>query len=170
MQSPTMTPAPGTQLLRFVGDRLRVTLGPPAELGDGARGFLRTNLTRAALLRAGVVAEAGLREQSSATFGGAAWRDIPLERTHGGFELELPLLEVGSFRAKAYCTDAAGRQHWPVGSDVVLSVHPDRLRTGNTLYCAFVRTAGRHDVHRALEGVGAAIHTLDGRGFSVIPP
>jgi predicted glycogen debranching enzyme len=165
-----MTPAPGTQLLRFVGDRLRVTLEAPAQPGGGVRAFLRTNLTRAALLRAGVVAQAGLREEGAATFAGAAWRDIPLERTGAGFALELPLLEVGSFRAKPYCTDAAGRQHWPVGGDVVLSVHPDRLRTGNTLYCAFVRTAGGRDVHRAVEGVDAALRELDGRGFSVIPP
>jgi glycogen debranching enzyme len=165
-----MMPAPGTQLLRFVGDRLRVTLEAPAELGAGARAFLRTNLTRAALLRAGGVAEAGLREQSAATFAGAAWRDIPLEPGAGGFTLELPLLEVGSFRAKPYCTDAAGRQHWPVGGDVVVSVHPDRLRTANLLYCAFVRTAGGPDVHRAAEGLEDAIRALDARGFAVIPP
>jgi predicted glycogen debranching enzyme len=165
-----MTPAPGTQLLRFVGDRLRVTLEAPARIGAGARGFLRTNLTRAALLRAGVLAQAGLREQGGATFAGAAWRDIPLERAAGGWAGELPLLEVGSFRAKPYCTDAAGRQHWPVGGDIVLSVHPNRLRTANTLYCAFVRTAGGRDVRGAVAGAEAAIRELDARGFSVIPP
>ena len=170
MPLPTMTPAPGTRLLRFVGDRLRVTLAAPAELGAGARAFLRTNLTRAAPLRAGVVAAAGLREQGAATFAGAAWRDIPLERSREGFALEIALLEVGSFRAKPYCTDAAGRQHWPAGGDVIVSVHPDGLRTANTVYCAFTRTAGGADVHRAREGVEAAVRELDGRGFHVIPP
>jgi glycogen debranching enzyme len=165
-----MTPAPGTQLLRFVGDRLRVVLKAPAEIGPGARGFLRTNLTRAALLRAGVVAEAGLRDQGAATFAGAAWRDLPLECAAGGWAGELPLLEVGSFRAKPYCTDAAGRQHWPVGGDVVLSVHPDHLRSGNTVYCAFVRTAGASNLELAVSGHEAAIRELDARGFTVIPP
>jgi predicted glycogen debranching enzyme len=165
-----MTPAPGTKLLRFVGDRVRVTLEAPPDLGPGVRAFLRTNLTRAALLRAGVVAAAGRREQRGLTYAGAAWRDIPLEPGPGGFALELPLLEVGSFRAKAYCTDAAGRQHWPVGEDLVLCVHPDRLRTANLVYCAFTRTAGGRDVHRAAEGLEQAIRALDARGFSVIPP
>jgi hypothetical protein len=47
-----MNPAPGGRALRFVGDKAQFQLrgGPP-----GARGFLRTNVGRAAALRAEII-------------------------------------------------------------------------------------------------------------------
>ena len=35
------------------------------------------------------------------------------EEKEGAWFLDLPLTEVGHFRAKAYCVDPEGRQHWP---------------------------------------------------------
>ncbi len=163
MPSPVMKPAPGEHLLRFVGDRLRVTL-------DGAsssqRAFLRTNLTRARLARAEVIAQPGLREQEELTFAGASWRDIPLQRTEqGSYAIELPLLEPGHFVAKAYLRDESGRQFWPEGRDLSIAVHPDRLRTANVIYCAFPRAMSAQPTVDT-----AAIAALDAAGYSVIPP
>ena len=77
MNAPRMSPAPGEHLLRFVGDRLRVTLTPPEGAYEKPSALLRTNLTRAKVARSEVIAQAGLREQEALTFAGASWRDIP---------------------------------------------------------------------------------------------
>ncbi|HEY6878181.1 MAG TPA: amylo-alpha-1,6-glucosidase [Polyangiales bacterium] len=170
MSAPRMTPAPGERLLRFVGDRLRVTL---RGMSASQRAFLRTNLTRARVARAEVIAQPGLREQEELTFAGASWRDIPLERIEDGpngslFAIELPLLEPGHFLAKPYFRDESGRQLWPEGDDLSIAVHPDRLRSANVIYCAFPRAMGTfaQPSARALESVSE----LDGAGYSVIPP
>lgn len=169
-----MSPPPGEQLVRFVGDRLRVALTPPPQVGAPLRAFLRTNLTRAKVARSEVLAQTGLREQEELTFAGASWRDIPLTQAAEGFALELPLLETGHFVAKAYCRDESGRQFWPEGRDLSIVVHPDRLRTGNIIYCAFVRalegTAQGPLPATLEEGLAGSVRELDRRGWSVIPP
>ncbi|HEX5659651.1 MAG TPA: amylo-alpha-1,6-glucosidase [Polyangiales bacterium] len=161
--SPVMNPAPGEHLLRFVGDRLRVTLhGASAS----QRAFLRTNLTRARVARAEVLAQPGLREQEALTFAGASWRDVPLERGEdGSYAIEIALLQPGHFLAKAYLRDESGRQYWPEGRDLSIAVHPDRLRTANVIYCAFPRAMSQQPVVDK-----AAIAALDAAGYSVIPP
>lgn len=165
---PRMTPAPGERLLRFVGDRLRVRLDVRSDKRD-LRAFLRTNLTRASVARHEIIAGTGPRKWGEATFAGTSWRDIPLTEHDGGFTIDLPLLEVGYFRAKAYAVDDRGRQHWAPGDDLGVSVHPDALRTGNTIYCAFTRSFGdaRRNLTREMSQGAAA---LESRGFTVIPP
>ncbi|HJV21628.1 MAG TPA: amylo-alpha-1,6-glucosidase [Holophagaceae bacterium] len=156
-----MDPAPGTRLLRYVGDQVRLRLGP-ARPGWTAR--VRTTLTRAEAQRQEVVdlaASAG----SERTFAGAAWRDLPMRPDREGWVLDCPLLEVGVFRAKAFAVDAEGRQHWPEGEDLHLAVHPDGLRTANTVYCAFPRLLGPGWAGE----VPAAVADLDARGCTVIP-
>lgn len=165
-----MIPAPGEHLLRFVGDRLQVTLEKPKDTGPGARAFLRTNLTRETVSRREVIAAAGVRPEDALTFAGASWRDIPLEEREDAWSIDLPLLEVGHFRAKAYWVDAAHRQHWPEGSDLGISVHPDHLRTQNLIYCAFPRAMGRTDARATPRLLHSAVQDLDERGFTVIPP
>lgn len=164
-----MFPAPGEHLLRYVGDRLRVTLTPPAGRSPGLRAFLRTNLTRAAVARAEVIAQAGLREQEQLTFAGASWRDIPLEPSREGFAIELPLLETGHFLAKPYCRDESGHQDWPEGSDLSIAVHPDRLRSANVIYCAFARVMGRFTFTPSASTLANA-RALDAESWSAIPP
>src|SRR5689334_11048949 len=137
MQAPVMWPRPGDHLLRYVGDRFQIRLSRPPELAEDVRAFVRTNLTRATVARAEVVARSGLSREETLTFAGASWRDIPLVQDGEAYVLDLPLLEVGHFRAKAYLRDARGRQWWPDGSDVGISVHPDALRTANIIYCVF---------------------------------
>lgn len=178
--APRMDPAPSTQLLRFVGDRLRVTLAAE-DAPEDAQAFLRTNLTRAREARLEVIAASGTRPEEALTFAGASWRDIPLTREGSTWIIDLPLLEVGHFRAKAYWVDASRRQHWPDGEDLNLSVHPNALRTSNTLYCAFPRAMGEKKRPASLFGSRAdadpsgaesalALSRLDALGYTVIPP
>ena len=60
-----------------------------------------------------------------------------------GWSLDLPLAEPGYFKAKAYALDPRGWQRWPEGPDVGISVHPNKYRTSNILYCAFTRLFGK---------------------------
>src|SRR5438128_1305899 len=116
---PNMSPAPGERLLRFVGDRVRFVLKDR----DGRRPYkkwrarLRTNLGRAEMLRREII-------QAHATgvpLAGASWRDLPMIPDADGWSLELPLAEVGFFKAKAYLLDEKGWQHWPDGPDAGIS-------------------------------------------------
>jgi len=172
MDRPHMTPAPGTRLVHYVGDRIRFTLAPPAEAGPQVRALLRTNLTRAARDREETLLLSGAASSGPHTFAGAAWRDIPLQPGDQGWTLELPLTEVGWFQAKAYYLDAQGQQHWPDGEDVGISVHPDHLRTGNSIYCAFPRMFGPAKSERATRSakLDEQLASLDQRGYTVIPP
>ncbi len=168
MSHPAMTPPPGSQLLRFVGDRVVFTLAHPKPGAVGWKAFLRTNLTRGAGMRAETLSLLG---EGSGDPGGSSWRDIPLGTTTlgDGWSLDLALTEPGCFCAKAYCVDPEGSQHWPEGEDASLSIHPDRLRTANTIYCAFPRMFGGA-ASRQTPALGEAIQALDVAGYAVIPP
>ncbi len=164
----TMDPTPGGRLLRFVGDRVRFHLAHPGGTQAGWTARLRTNLGRAELLRDEIVAtHAGGR-----TFAGASWRDVPMRPTAGGWEIDLPLCEVGWFRAKAYAIDAQGRQRWPDGDDIGIAIHPDRFRSGNTVYCAFARMFGPNKEKASTSEmlVENMIAAMDRHGWTVIPP
>ena len=165
-----MTPAPGTHWQRFVGDRLRFVLHDAGERRPekGWRALLRTNLGRAEQLRREII-QAHTRGLPLA---GASWRDVPMGRETGGWALELPLTEVGYFKAKAYLVGPGGWQHWPEGPDVGISVHPDRYRTGNIIYCAFTRMFGASRAARTTQDpkLDQSLGTLDQGGYTVIPP
>jgi len=166
-----MTPAPGDSCQRFVGDSIGFLLrdrngGKPAQ---GWRGVLRTNLGRAQQLRREIL-EAHTRGLPAA---GSSWRDIPMVQDEQGWQLTLPLSEVGYFKAKAYVLDPRGWQHWPSGSDVGISVHPDQYRTGNIVYCAFTRMFGQGKERvngPALEKeLPRILPSLDREGYAAIP-
>jgi len=134
-----MSPATGERLLRFVGDKIRFTLRAEnlsARQKWSAR--LRTNLGRAAAIRREILAA----HAGGGVVANSSWRDVPMRSTADGWELELPLAEAGFFKAKAYLLDEKNWQHWPAGSDVGISVHPNFARTANTIYCAFTRLFG----------------------------
>jgi starch synthase (maltosyl-transferring) len=165
-----MTPATGERLLRFVGDRVQFALADEnsSHARDGWRAVLRTNIGRAAGLRREIIsAHAG-----GAVAAGASWHDLPMKKTADGWQIELPLAEVGFFKAKAYLLDAKGWQHWPDGADVGISVHPDFARTANTIYCAFTRLFGAtKDLSSTLdEKLEEQIKSLDVKNFTAIPP
>jgi len=166
MSQPVMTPPPGTRLLRFVGDRVVFGLAHPQPGATGWRAFLRTNLTRGTRMREETLTLAGEGSRDPA---GSSWRDIPLTEDVAGWVLDLPLTEPGSFCAKAYCVDPQGFQHWPEGENLCLSIHPDRLRTANTIYCAFPRMFGGVAA-RQRPDLAETIQALDAAGYAVIPP
>jgi starch synthase (maltosyl-transferring) len=165
-----MAPATGDRCLRFVGDRIRFTVRDLAGQSPlpGWRARLRTNLGRADSLRREIL-EAHTR---SLPLAGASWRDLPMQEESTAWSLELPLAEVGYFKAKAYLVDPDGWQHWPEGPDFGLAVHPSRYRTGNILYCAFPRMFGRtRELVTSTEpSLAGALKPLDADGFSIIPP
>ena len=137
---PNMSPAAGERLLRFVGDKILFSVKAAGDL-SGAKNWsarLRTNLGRAEARRREIIAA----HAGGAMAAGASWRDVPMQPTADGWQIELPLAEVGFFKAKAYLLDEKNWQHWPDGSDVGISVHPNFARTANTIYCAFTRLFG----------------------------
>jgi predicted glycogen debranching enzyme len=167
---PIMTPAPGERLLRFVGDKIIFALlaGKNSNANKNCRALLRTNLGRAAELRREIIsAHAG-----GAAAAGASWRDLPMQKTADGWQIELPLAEAGYFKAKAYSLDAKGWQHWPDGEDVGISVHPNFARTSNTIYCAFTRLFGatKNLASTADEKLEAQLKSLEALGYATLPP
>jgi glycogen debranching enzyme len=169
---PVMSPAPGERLLRFVGDFLQFQLKTPA--GAAVKGWqarLRTNIGRAEVLRREILQA----HTHGLALAGASWRDLPMSETGDGWAIDVPLGEVGYFKGKAYLVDPRGWQHWPEGSDVGISVHPDRYRTGNTIYCAFTRQFGGSfsrvlGTDQAELELEKHIEKLDKLKYTVIPP
>jgi predicted glycogen debranching enzyme len=169
MDNLIMSPAPGERVLRFVGDRLRFSLRVPPALAKGARAILRTNLGKADRLREEVIATHAGKDPFSIAF----WRDVPLQpQPTGEWTVEMPLTDVGFYRAKAYLVTAAGRQVWPDGADAGVSVHPSDYRAANTIYCAFTRLFGESRSARVTQDMAWEQHLqdLDRRGYTVIPP
>jgi predicted glycogen debranching enzyme len=164
-----MTPATGARLLRFVGDKVRITLHDPAPgLPGQFRAFLRTNLGRAAARRREILAAHAGR----AVVANSSWRDLPMQQTPDGWQIELPLTETGYFQAKAYWLDEKNWQHWPEGADLGICVHPDFARTANTIYCAFTRLFGETKTQRntADENLEAQLKSLESKGYATLPP
>jgi len=164
-----MTPAPGERLLRFVGDRIRFSLRMPDGAPAGSRALLRTNLGKADRTRREVIRTHAGKNPMSIAF----WRDVALERQPDGeWSVELPLTDVGFYRAKAYYVDPHKRQIWPDGEDAGVSVHPSSYRTGNSIYCAFPRMFGPiKAAHTTTDGVWEdVLNRLDDLNYVVIPP
>jgi starch synthase (maltosyl-transferring) len=164
-----MHPAPGDRCLRFVGDRIRFALRAGSDpRPEGWRAYLRTNLGRAQRVREEIIDSYTSKLPSA----GASWRDVAMREGSDEWWLELPLVEVGYFQAKAYLVDATGRQCWPDGPNVGITVHPDQYRTGNTIYCAFVRMFGdsKTAVTTVNEPLESQLVKLDKQGYTVIPP
>ncbi|HTB82875.1 MAG TPA: amylo-alpha-1,6-glucosidase [Candidatus Sulfotelmatobacter sp.] len=164
-----MFPAPGERLLRFVGDKALFQLRTPdfsAPKNWQAR--LRTNLGRAAQRRAEILAA----HAGGPVVANSSWRDIPMQRTADGWQIELPLAEPGFFKAKAYLLDEKNWQHWPDGNDVGLSVHPNFARTANTIYCAFTRLFGatKNLATTADVNLEAQLESLEAQGYATLPP
>ena len=165
-----MSPAAGDRLVRFVGDKITFTIrtdkSPGAPKYRAAR--LRTNLGRAAARRQEIIsAHAG-----QSVVANSSWRDIPMQPTADGWTLELPFAEVGYFKAKAYLLDDKNWQHWPDGSDVGISVHPNFSRTANTIYCAFTRLFGATKTLAATadEKLDIQLKSLEAEGYATLPP
>ena len=119
----------GRRHVRHVGDVMEFSLrglsGAPEELCV----FLRTTIGRGSQVREEIIH--GIEEPDVQLE--RSWRDVPMRFDGGGWSVKLALTEVGWFQSKAYAVDAEGRQHWPDGDNIGLSVHPNSCRTANTL-------------------------------------
>lgn len=168
MMQLVMEPATGERLLRFVGDRLcfRLKLSQGGVSGK-ATAYLRTTLGRAALLRREVLGGHG----SDVAVDGTAWRNVPMRRVADGWEVSLTLTEAGYFRAKAFVVDERGFQVWPAGEDTGVTVHPNPVRTANTIYCAFTRLFGstRYREDSGEDPLEAGMAELEKAGCAVLP-
>ena len=167
----SMSPLPGTRVVRHAGDTLTFILtAPDGHIGEGWQARLRTNVGRAERVREEILQS----HFEKLPLAGAAWRDLPLQPTADGqWSITLSLTEVGYFKAKAYAIDPKGFQHWPDGADVGISIHPSWTRTANTVYCAFPRMFGEWSKHRittAEDHHTPILKALDQEGFTVIPP
>ena len=164
-----MIPATGERVLRFVGDKIIFQLrAEPFAAHQKSRALLRTNLGRAAARRREIIsAHAG-----RAVVANSSWRDVPMQKTADGWQIELPLAQVGYFKAKAYLLDEKNWQHWPDGSDVGISVHPDFTRTANTIYCAFTRLFGvtKNLASTADKKWETQLKPLEAQGYATLPP
>jgi predicted glycogen debranching enzyme len=168
MDKPTMNPAPGERIVRFVGDRLRFSLQMPPGTPPGSRAFLRTNLGKSDRTRQEIIKTHAGKNPMSVAF----WRDVPLlPGANGEWAIELPLTDVGFYRAKPYGRDPQGKQIWPDGPDAGVSVHPDSYRTANTIYCAFTRMFGKTKtaVTTLDEKLEKGLNKLDDQNYVVIP-
>ena len=164
-----MTPATGERLLRFVGDKIHFTIRagkiPPPKKCRAACAPIS-----AAPPPAG--AKSLTPTPAGAVIANSSWRDVPMQKTADGWQIELPLAEVGFFKAKAYLLDEKNWQHWPDGSDVGISVHPNFARTANTIYCAFTRLFGatKNLASTADEKLEAQLKSLEAQGYATLPP
>ena len=164
-----MSPATGERLVRFVGDKIIFSLRAADNSGgQPMRALLRTNLGRAAARRREIIAA----HVGGGVVANSSWRDVPMQRTADGWQVELPLAEVGYFKAKAYLLDEKNWQRWPDGSDVGISVHPNFARTANTIYCAFTRLFGatKNLAATADEKLDAQLKILEAQGYATLPP
>jgi starch synthase (maltosyl-transferring) len=165
-----MSPAAGERLLRFVGDKILFSVKAAGDLSRGKNwsARLRTNLGRAEARRREIIAA----HAGGAMAAGASWRDVTMQPTADGWQVELPLAEVGFFKAKAYLLDEKNWQHWPDGSDVGISVHPNFARTANTIYCAFTRlfSATKNLASTADENLEARLKSFESLGYATLPP
>ena len=167
---------PGERLVRFVGDQIRFTLrdgGPPPNpvMAEGAGAGAGCSAPILAAAPRGAV-KSSRPTPANCQSAGASWHDVPMQKKGDVWEIELPLAEVGFFKAKPYLLDPKGWQHWPEGADVGISVHPNFSRTANTIYCAFTRLFGatRTAAVAVDPQLNFQLNPLDSQGYTVIPP
>jgi starch synthase (maltosyl-transferring) len=161
-------PAPGDHSLYFKGDTACFEL--EADAAVKGKAFLRTNLGNAFIRRKEIIEAVETKRQRS----GQDWHDIPMEKTgEKTYSVTLALLEVGHFEAKCFfLTDESPEPVWVGGDNLHINVEPSDFCCANSIYCAFVRQFGENKIKRETlgDGVNDLIHTLDKKGYSVIPP
>ena len=130
--------------------------------GTGIReAYLRTNLGHASVMRREIICHA----ETGAPREDLAWHDLAMTRTPDGFELTLPLLEVGVFEGKCWCRTPEGMR-WAEGGNFFLKVESAENAASSPIYCAFVRQFGGEKPAVDPEKLAE----LDRLGYTVIPP
>ena len=159
MSDMTQSPRPDSCLLKWCGDKLRVSLG----IGSARKGraAFRTNITRSCVSRQETIAEV----EEGVTPLERDWVDIPMvETSPGEYSLEIALDEVGTFAGKAYfAAEDSDEIEWPRGGNFKVKVESAEVRSRNSIYTVFPRQFGSfREVVRRLPVI------MDRMGFRII--
>ena len=168
----TQFPAPGGRFLRHSGDTFSFELrvdGAPA----GGRAVLRTSLGGAKRKRRETVASFDEDRPALAL----DWNDVPMEEIKAPgtagvrrFAVRLPLVDIGSFHAKAcFFPEGSDRPFWPEGGDVLVKVAPAWTVCWSSIYCAFPRQFGANCALERSAPLPEGAAALDAAGWSAIP-
>lgn len=166
MNTLKQTPKLDQNIIRFCGETIRFTIQAENELEGQV--FLRTNLCRGNIRIQEIIklTEFGLIPLNK------DWHDMPMQKISGKiYEINIPLIEVGIFEAKAYWKDDNQKIHWPLGKNTIIKVEPVSSYTNNTIYTAFVRLFGSSKSKDIINSSHEKnIKKLDEEGYSVLPP
>ncbi len=161
-------PAPGNHSLYFRGDTACFEL--EVDLPAKGKAFLRTNLGNAFIRRKEIIEAVETKRQRS----GQDWHDVPMGKTgEKTYSVTLALLEVGHFEAKCFfLLDESPEPVWAGGFNLHINVEPSDFCCANSIYCAFVRQFGPNKGKKETPPgeIGSVVHSLDSKGYSVIPP
>ncbi len=159
-------PSPGSHSIFFRGDTIAVTL--ENHTGKKGKAWLRANIGYAHVKHSEIIvhAERGLPPLER------DWHDFAMQPQGASrFTINLPLLEVGRFAAKAYfIEDGTDTILWPEGGNASIKVEPAETCAANTMYTAFVRQFGKNASGGAIApNEESAVHQLDEAGYAVLP-
>ena len=159
------TPAPGSSLLMHSGDSLTFTL----DVGSGRRGtaVLRTSLGGAVIRRREIIESIDESRPALAL----EWSDIPMTEVEPGVhKVRLPLVQIGSFLAKAcFFPEGGARAEWPDGADVKIKTTSAWTCCGASIYTAFPRQFGDACEAEFSTPEDPALKKMDEEGWTVIP-
>ena len=158
------TPESGSKILLYAGDFLEVKIKVDSSFSGKA--FVRNNINQAEIRLEDIIEEV----ESDRPNLDRGWFDFELPRTSDTeFSVQIPLLKIGHFNFKLFLEEN-GQQIWPEGDNCTVNVEPSQYRSGNTIYCAFVRQFGPNKTLKKTEADSKTIEALDKEGYTVIPP
>ncbi|MBT5620463.1 MAG: amylo-alpha-1,6-glucosidase, partial [Verrucomicrobia bacterium] len=165
---PSLRPAPGSQHLRFVGDTIRFELSLAQTAAAPLKVCLRTTLGQAREVLQSIIDPV----EFGSTPTDEGWLDIEMSPDGGAWRIDVPLNQVGFFKATAHVRDSSGFHHWVEGKNITISVHPAHTRFGNTIYCAFPRLFGATKTTNqpAIAALDERLANLEESGWTIIPP
>jgi predicted glycogen debranching enzyme len=155
-------------LLKYRGDTQAFKLSLPASKKGAV--WLRTNIGYAGDTRDEIIQEI----EHERTPLGKDWFDIPMKQINDReFQVTLSLCEVGHFEAKSFFLESkAVNPIWPKGPNCTINVEPAHTCCANIIYNAFVRQFGPNMCGggKTTAQEDTFIHSLDQKGYAVIPP
>ena len=168
------SPAPSSSLLRHSGDDIVFELRVEGAPATGGRAVLRTSLGGAKRKRRELVEAMDADRPPLAL----DWNDVPMEEVESSagtagvrrFAVRLPLVDIGSFHAKAcFFPEGSDRPFWPEGGDVLVKVAPAWTVCWSSIYCAFPRQFGANCALERSAPLPEGAAALDAAGWSAIP-
>ena len=158
-------PKLGSNLVKFCGEYIEFVVDTSEYNCDV---FLRTNLNQSKKRNSEIVQkiENNILPLSN------DWSDIPMQQIEPlKFIINIPLMEIGNFEAKAYIKLKDGNIYWSEGLNTRIKVEPIITYAGNTIYTAFVRLFGEAKFNGVIQSDDEKyIKKLDQKGYSVLPP